>query len=205
MPQRPREHQLETESRLAFHTALPSAWVLRNLTDDYGIDAEVELFDAKGFATGERFLVQLKATDETDETRALKVSLPRETGRILRLSATARPHGAIRRVSQAALYTLVSCVRSGSEDQVAGIALRARRRVDTGDAIDARGVRRRISTTARAGPDRRCDFSPRFPSGHSRCPALRAHVFFAGIRRRDSTDSLSSSPRGRVTRRTAFV
>jgi tetratricopeptide (TPR) repeat protein len=81
MPQRPREHQLETESRLAFHAALPSAWVLRNLTDDYGIDAEVELFDAKGFATGAKFLVQLKATDETNETRALRVSVSRETGR----------------------------------------------------------------------------------------------------------------------------
>lgn len=81
MPRRPREHQLETESRVAFHAAIPSAWVCRDLNEDYGIDAEVELFDAKGEATGEKFLVQLKATDESALAKALRVSIPVDTAK----------------------------------------------------------------------------------------------------------------------------
>jgi tetratricopeptide (TPR) repeat protein len=39
---------------------------------------EVELFDDKGSATGGRFLVQIKATDEPNVTKALKLQLPHE-------------------------------------------------------------------------------------------------------------------------------
>ena len=76
MPKRPRQHQLEAESRAAIRAAVPSRWAYRDLTEDYGIDAEVEIFDEEGLATGEKFLVQLKATDEPDLGKALKLWLP---------------------------------------------------------------------------------------------------------------------------------
>jgi tetratricopeptide (TPR) repeat protein len=74
-PRRPRQHQLESESRAAFHSVIPSLWVYRDLDQDYGIDSEVEIFDDSGAATGARFLVQLKATDEPDLKKALKLRL----------------------------------------------------------------------------------------------------------------------------------
>jgi hypothetical protein len=74
---RPRSHQLETESRRVFANSLPSVWVLREISPDYGIDALVEIFSATGQATGKLFLVQLKATDgRSDE---LSVRLPVKT------------------------------------------------------------------------------------------------------------------------------
>lgn len=85
MPQHPRQHQLETEFRLAFETALGSRHVYRTLQSDYGIDGEVEHFDeTSGRATGARFFVQLKATDESDLVKALRVSVPLTTANYYR-------------------------------------------------------------------------------------------------------------------------
>jgi tetratricopeptide (TPR) repeat protein len=72
MPHRPREHELEDESRKAFENLLPARLIYRPITPDYGIDGEVEEFES-GTATGRRFFVQLKATDEQDLTKALRV------------------------------------------------------------------------------------------------------------------------------------
>lgn len=77
MPKRPRQHQLETESRSAVVRALPSQWVCRDVHSDYGIDLEIEIFDEHGYATGTKFLAQLKATDTSDHGKALKLSLAR--------------------------------------------------------------------------------------------------------------------------------
>lgn len=74
MPKRPRQHQIEDESRIAFRASLPPEWVFRDSVPDYGIDGSVELFDRTGRSTGRLFLVQLKSTDETDLERALVVS-----------------------------------------------------------------------------------------------------------------------------------
>lgn len=60
MPKRPRQHELEDQSRTAFR-ALIQPWVFRDKNPDYGIDAEVEVFDSAQKATGDLFLVQLKA------------------------------------------------------------------------------------------------------------------------------------------------
>src|SRR3954447_17655666 len=62
-PQRPREHELETESENHFRSLVPSKWVVRRPDSDYGIDLEVEIFDPTGVATGHTFRVQLKGTD----------------------------------------------------------------------------------------------------------------------------------------------
>ena len=78
LPKRHRNHQLETESVREIQSKLPSTWVYRTPTDDYGIDGEVEIFDDEGIATGKKFLLQLKATDEEDLEKALKLRLPVE-------------------------------------------------------------------------------------------------------------------------------
>ena len=75
-PNRPRQHQLETESKRHFEYTIPSRWIYRPLDQDYGIDGEVEIFDDTGDATGYKFLVQLKATDQTDIDKVLRLRLP---------------------------------------------------------------------------------------------------------------------------------
>ncbi|MBL8240144.1 MAG: DUF4365 domain-containing protein [Bryobacterales bacterium] len=57
---RPAEHVMEDESRLLLQQLLPSAWIVRAITKDYGIDAEVEIVDNEA-VTGERIWIQLKA------------------------------------------------------------------------------------------------------------------------------------------------
>lgn len=74
MPQRPRSHEIETETRNAFAETLPSAWIYRPTSPDYGLDGEVELFE-EGRATGQRFAVQLKGTDSADGGQALAIRL----------------------------------------------------------------------------------------------------------------------------------
>lgn len=75
MSQRPRSHQIEDQSRIAFERFLPSQWVYRMIKPDYGIDGAVEIFDKDGQRTGRQFNVQLRATDEPDTKKALAVRL----------------------------------------------------------------------------------------------------------------------------------
>jgi tetratricopeptide (TPR) repeat protein len=87
MPKRSRSHELEELSVARFSDLLPSKWVSRPKLPDYGIDREIEIFDADGESTGLMFLVQLRATDdprranlvrlETDEAKYYhKLDLP---------------------------------------------------------------------------------------------------------------------------------
>jgi hypothetical protein len=78
MPLRTRQQELEDASRRAFAAALPDRLVFRALDHDYGIDGEVEEFEG-GRATGLRFYVQLKATDEADLKKALRVPVKLST------------------------------------------------------------------------------------------------------------------------------
>lgn len=74
-PGRPRAHVLEELSRQAFRAALPAEWVVRPVDDDYGIDREVEIFEA-GRTTGLMFKVQLKSSEhcaESGPSRRVKV------------------------------------------------------------------------------------------------------------------------------------
>lgn len=82
-PLRPRQHELGDASRRAFAALLPDRLVFRELDHDYGIDGEVEEFDG-GRATGLRFYVQLKATDERDPDKALKVRVKLSTSAYFR-------------------------------------------------------------------------------------------------------------------------
>lgn len=73
MPIRSRSHILEEQSVRCFAEALPSSWVYRGKAPDYGIDAEIEVFDDDGRSTGLSFNVQIRATD--DAARADRVRL----------------------------------------------------------------------------------------------------------------------------------
>lgn len=74
-PKRTRSHQLENESIMALESAIPTEWLYRRLSQDYGIDGEVEIFNGEN-ATALKFLVQLKATDEKNLSKALSITLP---------------------------------------------------------------------------------------------------------------------------------
>ena len=74
--QRTRSHILEDNSIASFKTLLPEKWALHTYSKDYGIDAQIELFDNAGESTGLRVYVQLKATDKTEDKDTL--SLDRE-------------------------------------------------------------------------------------------------------------------------------
>ena len=82
-PLRPRQHELEDASRRAFTSLIPDRLVFRALDHDYGIDGEVEEF-AEGRATGVRFFVQLKATDEKKLDKALKTRVKLSTAAYFR-------------------------------------------------------------------------------------------------------------------------
>lgn len=72
MPKRPRSHQLEDLSLNRFRQAVPTAWVVRERSRDYGVDLEVEIFTEDGEATGLFFYVQLRATDDPAGGRKLR-------------------------------------------------------------------------------------------------------------------------------------
>lgn len=61
--QRPRSHQIENISRAKLYDIIPDGWVIRNITDDYGIDVLVEIFQNEK-STGKLFCIQLKSTDK---------------------------------------------------------------------------------------------------------------------------------------------
>lgn len=73
MPTRARSHILEEQSIRRFRDALPPGWVYRGKAPDYGVDGEVEIFNADGCSTGLSFNVQLRATD--DALRADRVRI----------------------------------------------------------------------------------------------------------------------------------
>jgi hypothetical protein len=75
MPKRPKQRQLESESQVAFTSALPKGWLYRTMTPDYGIDGLVEVFSEDTKATGGMFFVQLKATDQPNISKALRIPL----------------------------------------------------------------------------------------------------------------------------------
>ncbi|MYW92868.1 DUF4365 domain-containing protein [Amycolatopsis rubida] len=70
-PSRPRSHELDTDSERAFGCLLPSSWLFQPPRIDYGVDAEVEIFE-DGHATGMTFKVQLKGTDTSRRRRSIK-------------------------------------------------------------------------------------------------------------------------------------
>src|SRR3972149_9893253 len=58
---RPRQHVEETVSFKIFSQAIPSDWIIRDITPDYGLDKSVEIVENEK-TTGKEFLAQIKAT-----------------------------------------------------------------------------------------------------------------------------------------------
>ena len=79
MTKRVKQHQLEDLSRAKYSLVIPINWVFRDKYKDYGIDAEIEIFDDKDKATGLVYWVQLKATESKVEATAKKVDLSIES------------------------------------------------------------------------------------------------------------------------------
>ena len=73
------QHQLEDLSRYKFGLSIPTKWVYRDKDKDYGIDGEVEIFNAKENATGLIFWVQLKATASKQQSTINSIDLRLET------------------------------------------------------------------------------------------------------------------------------
>ncbi len=63
LPQRPREHVLETETEKFVSQVLPSEWLTEKRRHDYGVDLQVEIVQGED-VTGARFSIQLKGTDQ---------------------------------------------------------------------------------------------------------------------------------------------
>lgn len=78
-PQQSRQQEIEKLGRRAFEDSVPTKWLVRPVTPDYGVDDQVEIFTPDGSATGRLFLVQNKATDEENLTKALAVRLKLKT------------------------------------------------------------------------------------------------------------------------------
>jgi tetratricopeptide (TPR) repeat protein len=75
MPTRPIQHQLETESRLAFESLVGPLWVYRPKVLDYGIDGEIEIFEESGKASGLYFLVQLKSAEKISKQPSISLEI----------------------------------------------------------------------------------------------------------------------------------
>ena len=68
LPQRPRQHVLETESRRFVEGILPSEWIINTGQSDYGIDLIIEIVEGTN-VTGAQLLMQLKSTDRPNITK----------------------------------------------------------------------------------------------------------------------------------------
>lgn len=71
MAERSFSHILEEKSKRAFEHIIPPEWVIRPQVPDYGLDLQVQIFDAEQHATPFFFYVQLKATEKISEGKAV--------------------------------------------------------------------------------------------------------------------------------------
>jgi tetratricopeptide (TPR) repeat protein len=84
MPGRPDEHVLGDRAVDAFRSLLPTRWIYRPKTPDYGIDGEVELVSCQEQLTGRLFYVQSKGTETDSLDDALRVRLKVSTANYYR-------------------------------------------------------------------------------------------------------------------------
>ena len=75
-PRRLDTHNLESLSERFFESSLPRNWKSQKISNDYGIDLKVDIFE-NNQATGLEFLVQLKASARTskDEVERIRLKL----------------------------------------------------------------------------------------------------------------------------------
>lgn len=77
-PTRTNTHNLETLSERFFQNALPRNWVAQRLSNDYGVDLKVDIFEGTQ-ATGLEFLVQLKSSERASESQMERIRLELKT------------------------------------------------------------------------------------------------------------------------------
>ena len=62
LPKRPASHIIGERAVSALKDFLPSEWIIRNVSEDYGIDCEIEIVDEQLSVTGAIIKVQVKGT-----------------------------------------------------------------------------------------------------------------------------------------------
>jgi Domain of unknown function (DUF4365) len=60
---RPKQHIMETESEQLLEQLVPSSWIIRSVSKDYGVDKEIELVD-QNIVSGKRIWLQLKSVEK---------------------------------------------------------------------------------------------------------------------------------------------
>jgi len=167
MRQRTRAHELETLSKRDFASRIPLDWVDRPIdaADDYGIDRQVEIFNA-GRPTGLELYVQLKATDQ-ELARAFAMSLAakhRDHYASLALPVLMCPfHAPTGRMFAKWFHTYdPHYSRARSPEGAATFTFRWE---ETDEWVEHTPERRRDAHGGRAGQRR---------AGHDRAPGLRA-------------------------------
>ena len=77
MPKSPESYNLEDISFVEFRKLLPDAWVCRHISNDYGVDLEVEIFDEEGNSTDLAFNVRIKAIDNVIKKHTAQMKMAR--------------------------------------------------------------------------------------------------------------------------------
>jgi hypothetical protein len=65
LPQRPIQHVIAEQGISILRNALPSQWILREISPDYGLDCEIEIVSIDGSVTGALIKAQVKATADS--------------------------------------------------------------------------------------------------------------------------------------------
>jgi len=78
LPNRHRNHEIETLSERFFNNQVPVNWVVNKLQLDYGTDLNCEIVIDKG-VTGMNFSVQLKGKEKESNAESIKIPIKRTT------------------------------------------------------------------------------------------------------------------------------
>lgn len=83
LPRRPRAHQLESESEAFLLANIPCEWTRDSPRSDYGVDLRIGLA-VQGKINGQQLVIQLKASDRSDDPNFVFVDLKTSTLLLLR-------------------------------------------------------------------------------------------------------------------------
>ncbi|PKO27395.1 MAG: hypothetical protein CVU36_20215 [Betaproteobacteria bacterium HGW-Betaproteobacteria-9] len=82
-PKRPKPHQLETESIAFFMQHIPHEWTCEKQESDYGVDLRIGLA-TNGQINGQQLVVQIKASEATENREKLAITIDVSTLKLLR-------------------------------------------------------------------------------------------------------------------------
>ena len=88
---RPKEHQLEAESLTYIETALPTRWIVRRQSPDYGIDLTVQIVMEEDEVTGDYLNLQVKSTGQPVKKKGNSLKWKVETKLLNHLMALSLP------------------------------------------------------------------------------------------------------------------